>query len=424
LTLVFTTRLLPAQEGPEVASLAEQAVTLRSIDPQDRDFSDLEPLVSKIGSARIVVLGEATHGEGSTSGAKARLAIFLHQNMGFDVLAWEAGVLDCAAMDRALRDPSVPLESAAGQMMLGGWDASAQVLPLFEHARVSWQTERPLRMAGFDGERPPHGSRHFQAVVGDLGARGVVELDAFQRDLLAAFADRAFGYIRSDDQPIESDERAAQLEVVGTLSAALDSAAARERVSPVDLGRLRSSIRQGLAFEEVKQRVLEQQHPRDPLMARTFHWLATEEFAGRKIIIWAATAHLTRNTKTLKPVDRDWNYAEAEHMGDGVYRDFGDQVYTIAVTSHHGSIGVTFPSGRRADQVRPIDLPIENSFEDRAHQLGQPHVFIDLRNTPPTGWMRGEFVARPLGFIPTRAVWRDVIDAFLFIDEVQPECMP
>jgi len=70
--------------------LSENAMPIHSIDPNDDDFADLMPLKHILGSARIVMLGEATHGDGATFYAKQRLVRFLHEVMGFNVLAWEA----------------------------------------------------------------------------------------------------------------------------------------------------------------------------------------------------------------------------------------------------------------------------------------------------------------------------------------------
>ena len=55
--------------------IAERAVPVRSIDAADEDFRDLEPLIDAIGSARVVQLGEPTHGAGSSFAAKVRLTI-------------------------------------------------------------------------------------------------------------------------------------------------------------------------------------------------------------------------------------------------------------------------------------------------------------------------------------------------------------
>ena len=52
--------------------------------------ADLEPLRTLIGGADLVVLGEAQHGEALF----LRAARFLHDELGFDVFVWEAGMFD------------------------------------------------------------------------------------------------------------------------------------------------------------------------------------------------------------------------------------------------------------------------------------------------------------------------------------------
>lgn len=70
---------------------ASAVVPIRSIDPEDDNFADLRPLKKYLGKARIIQLGEQSHGDGATFFAKQRLIRFLHKEMGFNVLAWEAG---------------------------------------------------------------------------------------------------------------------------------------------------------------------------------------------------------------------------------------------------------------------------------------------------------------------------------------------
>jgi erythromycin esterase-like protein len=85
----------PVATDPEVAWLQAHAIPLRATPPDPDDFADLEPLRETLGRARIVVLGEGSHGEGTTFAVKTRLVRFLHQRLGYDVLAFESGFYDC-----------------------------------------------------------------------------------------------------------------------------------------------------------------------------------------------------------------------------------------------------------------------------------------------------------------------------------------
>ena len=71
--------------------LDSNIIPIRSIESQDEDYADLQPLKEKIGSARVIMLGEQEHGDGSTYAAKSRLAKFFHREMGFSVVAFESG---------------------------------------------------------------------------------------------------------------------------------------------------------------------------------------------------------------------------------------------------------------------------------------------------------------------------------------------
>ena len=46
--------------------LQAHAIPIRSVAPDDDDFSDLQSLKQTFGTARIVMLGEQSHGDGTT----------------------------------------------------------------------------------------------------------------------------------------------------------------------------------------------------------------------------------------------------------------------------------------------------------------------------------------------------------------------
>ncbi|HXY41772.1 MAG TPA: carboxypeptidase regulatory-like domain-containing protein, partial [Vicinamibacteria bacterium] len=77
-----------AMAAPEeaVAWIRRQAHPLTTVEP-GRSLADLEPLRAVVGEARVVGLGEATHGTREFFQLKHRLLEFLVERMGFTVLA-------------------------------------------------------------------------------------------------------------------------------------------------------------------------------------------------------------------------------------------------------------------------------------------------------------------------------------------------
>jgi erythromycin esterase len=156
-----------ADDDPRVRWLARHAIRLRSVSPADRDFSDLEPLRPVLDGVRVVFLGEPSHGDGTVFLAKTRLIEFLHQRLGFDVLAFESGLYDCARAWERLRSG----EDAATAVPRGVfpiWTASRELQPLLAYLEEAARSARPLELAGFDDQLTSSASR--EELVGDLAA--------------------------------------------------------------------------------------------------------------------------------------------------------------------------------------------------------------------------------------------------------------
>jgi protein-L-isoaspartate(D-aspartate) O-methyltransferase len=70
----------------------------------DLDQADLGPLLDRIGGARVVLLGEATHGTSEFYRMRARITRALVQRKGFTIVAAEADWPDAARIDDYVRD--------------------------------------------------------------------------------------------------------------------------------------------------------------------------------------------------------------------------------------------------------------------------------------------------------------------------------
>ena len=89
LTFSICTLISFSQSKTELKWLKKNTAELKS--SEGYNFSALK---KAIGNRRIVALGESTHGSGTYYHLKSELVKYLHQEMGFEVLAMESGLGD------------------------------------------------------------------------------------------------------------------------------------------------------------------------------------------------------------------------------------------------------------------------------------------------------------------------------------------
>lgn len=365
--------------------LSAHVSPVRTIDATDEDFSDLESLADAIGSARIVQLGEPSHGAGSCFAAKARIVKFLHQRHGFDVLIWESGLYDVALAQAATRGADDAM-TAARRGVFTLWSMAAEVKPLFEYIKASQATVRPLEMAGFDMQVTADGStkafaedlRAFAAGLRDPGLRGqataLVEQGLAAREKLFAtkFAGRA-------------DLDALTAAAGGLAALIADHRTDFERVrGPLDTSFMAHAIENMRAdaafraeFAHAPATTAARESSRDAINATNLRWLLDERYAGRKAIVWAHDVHVMNAyyDANFRGVHLRQQTGDMKPTGTFMAGWYGQQIYTLGMTTFAGEDG--FAMGGPATPVPPAP---DGSLEARLHAMGHPYAFIDLRS--------------------------------------------
>lgn len=409
-----------------IEELSRTGIRIRSIDPTvgDDDFADLKPLIAAIGDSRIVVLGEQSHGDGATFLIKARLVKFLHQRMGFDVLAWEAGMFNCHDMDAAVRSSSVPLGEAIQRGVPPVWGMSAQVRPVFEYARSVAATNRPLEMIGFDhqfsGVGGP-GMRWCNSIVELIDKADPTILPGALRSSLLSDSKRVV--FQPDSKPEEIRSVAEKWKGLPLLLEAsrskLESAHGARQVALMlrSAGDALVSL-EGLArFREAggKSKAADN-NIRDQRMAENLIWLANERYKGRRIIVWVAIFHALYEPSAIKlGPDDAFSFQDVITMGHVARKSLGNQIYTVGFTAAKGSAGDVM-GGRTLD----LPKPAKGSFEDLCMRVGRRFLFVDFRGLSATHWLRKPISARPFDHSPTETDWTRQMDAIVFTDAMFP----
>jgi erythromycin esterase len=77
---------------------------INTINSDSTDFSDLTFLKDVLKDVKIVALGEQLHYDGATFEAKVRLIRYLHEELGYNVIAFESGLYDCTKANEAIKN--------------------------------------------------------------------------------------------------------------------------------------------------------------------------------------------------------------------------------------------------------------------------------------------------------------------------------
>jgi erythromycin esterase len=406
------------QEDVAVAWLKANAHPIRSLDVADRDFSDLQPLKAAIGDARVVMLGEQSHGDGATFLAKARLVAFLHQEMGFDVLAWESGLFDVAQAWRQVQAGADVLSASKGAIF-PIWMRSEQVLPTIGYVASTVGTARPLELAGFDDQFTGTVSRDSMHILTEQFARRIGS--AVPDDPEWPAAQETLHELASNLHHATKPTAAEQVRLLRLMAALAADAAARPSSD-----REARFWRQVLASAEVyaratwvmppNQYTVAGQESRDVQMGRNLVWLANVWYPGRRIIVWAASAHIAREVTQLSLPNggQPFQYSWSMRMGGQAHAVLGDDMYTIGFTASTGSFG---PYHLAPSSLGP---PLPASMEAYFAKAGLRNAFVDFRAPAAGGgWLR-DVLARPFGYAYYRSNWTQVFDGMIYTHEMTP----
>jgi erythromycin esterase len=420
----------PAPErDPRVAWLAKNATRIRTLDLNDGDFRDLEPLRAALDGARVVMLGEQSHGDGATFVAKARLIRFLHEEMGFNVLAFESGFYDCPKAWEFLVGGE-EARTALSRGIFAIWAKSREVQPLLDYIGKESKGAHPLELTGVDSQTTGSAAEEF--LVADLAAYlrridpKLAEGEEWDRVArVIGLLNRSVWELQEEPVPPahEQEAFARTIERWRSMIAARDRSPATQPWSGSYWRQLLASLRVYAGqdwrtdyTDRIAGTPVSVFTMRDVQMGKNLIWLANERYPKQKIIVWAATAHNARALPTVKTSDPKFVrlYSGWTPMGEIARKTLGSQLYSIGVISHEGE------TARFAAQPSEIPPSSRGSLEDLFTRASFHTAFLDFRRPPAGGrWLHSMLTAKLLGHTEMQADWTRVVDGVVFIKRME-----
>jgi len=409
---------LPESKKPEPAHVAwvkKNAVSFRSIRTDDTDFSDLQPLKKLIGKARVVQLGEQTHGDAACFENKIRLIKFLHQEMGFDVLAFESGLYDCQQSWNDFKTGGKNALSSAKLGVFGIWTGSKQTAPMWDYIAKKAKSKNPLELCGFDCQFTAGASLGLADDLEKLiDGLKTSEISESEKDQLLTQVRNLVSRLNPGGSKEEFDATA------NKISASLK----KQVVANADEQRDRlfwtQEIKSLMAYADYSWTKETSSSSdgimlRDKQMADNLIWMANKYYPDRKIIVWAASFHIMRNPPEIDVPGGSVDYSKMIQMGHLVHEALGDDVYTVGFTAFEGRAG-SWNFGSRS-----LPTAIDGTFESICNEAGLENGLVPLDSKDEDAkWLKEKLVARPLGYTWMKASWGNHFDAMIFNKTMTP----
>ncbi|MEM6797166.1 MAG: erythromycin esterase family protein [Acidobacteriota bacterium] len=394
----------------------EGAIPLTTSDP-GQGFDDLRRLAPSIGPARIVAMGEATHGTREFFRLKHRVFEYLVEEHGFRLFGLEASYAGCLPLDYYIQTGEGDLRALIKGQGFWTWDTE-EVLELVEWMRVyNSRRDAPedrLHLYGFDTQ---DAATPLGLALGALRSFEAEEAERLGRELAPATASRYPGVL--GDGSLEAFE--AVVRAIDELQERL--AKHQEALEKTRFGyaRLRLAAEAGRYAVRASRPTEEEPqggaltNVRDETMAEVVRWILEHHGEGSRIMLWAHDGHVTKyrgDPAKRRPM-----------LGSFLEDRFGDDYLPVGFSFAEGEFQALYwpKSGedwaRRVLGVYRIERSIPGSIDDLLSRVGAPLFVLDLRaggDGEVPAWLHQPRKHRSIGGLFDQ----DDIDGLRFVDEI------
>ncbi len=355
--------------------------------PLEGSKADYDPLMTWIGEARFVLLGEASHGTHEFYKERAQITKRLIQEKGFNAVAVEADWPDAYRVNRYVRGESAnteAIEALEGFKRFPAWMwRNADVLDFVGWLRAHNESlKAPATKTGFYGLDLYSLHTSIEAVLNYLDKVDPQGAAAarYRYSCFEHFGEepQQYGYATGSGLT-ESCEREVVQQLVEIQRQAARYASLDGRIAADDFFFAEQNARLVKNAEEYYRKMYHGRvstwNLRDRHMAETLHALAThleKQDGYAKVILWAHNSHLGDARAT------DMGRAGELNVGELVRERYGKDAVLVGFTTFSGTVTAASNWGRPAErkQVRPA---LGGSYEALFHQVGLPRFMLNLK---------------------------------------------
>ncbi len=369
----------PAQRAAIVADLRAYGHPLRTAYPGGKD-GDVAPILRAAGSARVIAMGEGTHGTSEFFALKDRVFRYAVEHGGVTVFAQETNWSDGENIEQYLQTGKGNLRDLLGATF-AVWD-NRETLALLEWMRAYNVTHpHALHFFGIDMQSPKDAADLVTAFYKQYDPANAARVAGAEGCIAAPFttfykspsiAAKCVAPTHMVFQTLAGD--AARLERAAGQTAYLNAYHAAD-------------VAQQAAAMWGQPALVKQTAARDEAMARNVEWMLSTRYPRARAFLWAHNGHVG--------------------VGAEPWTSMGTYL-RAALRSNYFVIGQTFDHGDVSLQTNPpayVKPGRGNASEVVLRQAGVSPFFLNFADVPPRSAL-AQWLAQPHGIREIGAVWK------------------
>lgn len=393
--------------------MASSLYSVSSLNFTDENFNQFEALKETIGTRRIVLLGEQTHGDGTTFEAKALLCKFLHEEMGFNIIAFESGFYEGFKANEQL-NKGENYEKVIPKGIPQRWSEVSQTQPLFNYIQKTIGTKAPLKIAGID--LLFNETYATEALLTDFekfldnNTSLVHSSSLFLREeVMKILTDRGyFPEKQNRDKIFESISKTIRILELKPVNHQWNTSSFWAQVWRNFEVNLKNN------WSKKDNSYLREVHfsRRDSMMASNIHWLMEE---NPKIIVWSSVTHNMRHFDHNLLQQMNWS-RNTNFTGEYLESWIGKgEMFHLTFTGYEGS----YSDISQNYQIIEFDQPSSNSLEAVLNKVGPPICYLLMDDNWSDTYFKASFIFNK----EYQSNWSRSIDAIFFTKSMEPSVL-
>ncbi|MFA7420678.1 MAG: erythromycin esterase family protein [Melioribacteraceae bacterium] len=402
------------QSEPHVITLSDEQTNLlkeivypfETAEPAHNN-NDLNFLKEMVGDAKIVSLGEGTHGTSEFFKMKHRITKYLAEEMGFTVFAIEANMPEATKVNDYILYGKGNAKDALAGLYFWTWNTQ-EVLDMIEWMREFNKSKKGrVEFWGFDMQHPN------VAIKNTLNFIQKTDPEFFEKaknkyDKIMSFNDET-RKTRTNPTNIYIEPFLNYANEVYDYMKVNSSKYKKSSQSDSTEWILQNAK---IVVQSLEAR-MQNQMSRDESMALNVQWILNNMPKDTKIVLWAHNGHISKKKSNWLP------------MGAHLDKMYGENMVVMGFCFHEGNYTAL---GKNKLSVYSTSISEPGSLEWMMHGLNVPMSFLDLRkvkNSPLSKLFESEIEFRSIGALAmdyafNRTKILDEFDALIYFDKTNP----